>query len=135
MKFYRVKQGDTLEAIAEIKHVGVSSLRAANKRINPDKLRAGQLLVIPEPEPVPETAPETVTPDPEPVPEPVPETVTPDPDPAPVEGSDKLVTIPLAYLDQLKHFAAIGEAYIKASEAFKALPESKELLTLVCPTT
>ncbi len=45
---YKVMKGDTLSGIAAAYHVSVSDLRAAN-HIKKDKLRVGQVIVIPEP--------------------------------------------------------------------------------------
>jgi LysM repeat protein len=42
-----VKKGETLSAIAAASHVSVATLVKANKLANPDRLRVGQVLVIP----------------------------------------------------------------------------------------
>lgn len=48
-RFYRVRPGDSLWAIAQRFHLSVEQLRQANRGLRPDQLKAGQRLVIPEP--------------------------------------------------------------------------------------
>ena len=48
VEYYHVKAGDTLSEIAERYHVTTSALAAANNISNPDRITAGQMLIIPQ---------------------------------------------------------------------------------------
>lgn len=52
-RLYTVRRGDTLADIARVNLVTVSSLMDQNPYVDPDDLRIGQVLCLPEPAPVP----------------------------------------------------------------------------------
>lgn len=62
-EFYLVQQGDSLSAIASSFGVKVDELMAANGITNPDKIQAGQKLIIPSGA-APATTTTTVAPEP-----------------------------------------------------------------------
>ena len=50
VEYCHVKAGDTLSEIAERYHVRMSEIMRANNIVNPDFIRAGTMLIIPQPQ-------------------------------------------------------------------------------------
>jgi lipoprotein NlpD len=53
--YYDVQRGDTLEAISKKLGVPIAALVAANNLANPDRIEAGQRLIVPRAPPKPAT--------------------------------------------------------------------------------
>jgi LysM repeat protein len=58
--FYDVQRGDTLQGISEKLGVPIAALVAANNLANPDRIEAGQRLIVPRAPPEPATTATTV---------------------------------------------------------------------------
>jgi putative chitinase len=58
--YYDVQRGDTLQGIAQKLGITVAALAAANSITDPDKIQAGQRLVVPQVPPQPATTATTV---------------------------------------------------------------------------
>lgn len=107
---YTVRSGDTLSAIAQRFDTSVSALAAANGIRDPDFIRAGDVLRVPDARATPGESP-AVRPAPSPAPGPEP---TPEPRPAPAPGPGG---VDLARIEHVRGNPSVTPAFLREVEA------------------